>query len=268
MGIKFLRKNRMDVDTPNVTITITDAVASDNGQDYVNFLRDRKNTSGWATTGSTDAALTELEVDLFEEYTFDHIILTKHNFKSYTIQYWNGATYVDFSTAINETTNTLETTSHVFNSVSSSKIKLIVNGTFVVDDQKFMTQLIITELIGELTAQPEIKPKISKSKKVNSYLSGKGHIIRTIESSYIKIKKDNIILEADLALQETLVESFEGFLVWLCGGTVSQYDTIRKGYRLEDIPLMNCRNELEPEWGQSRYKNGMTFELDLIEVNE
>ena len=60
--ILFLRKNHIDLNRPNPVITITDAAASNTGQDSVIFLRNRNNISGWLTTGSEDATPTVMTV--------------------------------------------------------------------------------------------------------------------------------------------------------------------------------------------------------------
>ena len=62
--IKFWRKSFIDADRTNHEITITDTVAENTGQDFVRFLRNRNNNSGWNTSGSTDAAQTQILVNL------------------------------------------------------------------------------------------------------------------------------------------------------------------------------------------------------------
>lgn len=269
MGIKFFKKNKIDLDFSGVTITITDAVASNTGQSFVNYLRNRNNTSGWMTTDSSDAANTQIDVVLTGRKDFDRIVLVKHNFKAYTIQYYDEdlLAYTDFSTAVNVSNNAVTTTTHSFNSVSTSKFRIIITGTMVANADKSLCQLILTEDIGEMISQPEITPVIDKSRKVTKYLSGKSHIIRSIDTFGVRLRKKNVDVAADQELVETLFDSFEGFHVWLSGGDISQYVNVRKGYRLEDIYLMNLSNEYEPEWDGSYFKNGLNIDLRLVEVN-
>lgn len=270
MGIKFYRKNKIDLSFDQGTITVTDTTATNNGQDFVNFLRNRDNTSGWATTGSNDAANTQLDIDfVVGRKDIDSIILVGHNFKAYTIQYYNADTssWADFSTPINVTNNSTDTTEHQFNSVSTSQVRLIITETFNTDDDKFLKQFIVTEEIGEFQIQPEVEPIIDRSRRVSRYISGKSHIIRSIEAFNVRLKKKNVTTENELAIVESLHDNFEGFLVWLSGGTETQYDTIRKGWRLEDIYLMNLQNEQEIAWSDYRYQHGMDIDLRLVEVN-
>lgn len=269
MGIKFFKKNKIDLDFTDVTITITDATATDNGNDYVSYLRNRDNTSGWMTTDSNDAANTQIDVVLTGRKDFDRIILVKHNFKAYTIQYYDEdtAAWTDFSTVVNVSANTADVTSHSFNTVNTAKFRIIITGTMVADADKSLCQLILTEDIGEFTIQPEVTPEIDKSRRASKYLSGKSHIVRSIEAFNVRLRKRSVDIAADQLIVETLFDTFEGFLVWLCGGDESQYTTVRKGYRLEDIYFMNLTNEYTPEWNDSYYKNGLDIDLRLTEIN-
>lgn len=269
MGIKFFKKNKIDLDF-TATITITDGVADNDGQDFVNFLRNRDNFSGWSTTGSTDAANTELVAEMDGAKDIDRIFLVKHNFKNFTIQYWDedSLTWTNFSTAINVTNNTLETSYFEFNSVYTSKIKLVITGTMTPDADKFLNQLIMTEEIGTLVTQPIIQPKIDRTRKVTKFLSGKVFISRSVPSFEVKIKMNSVTSENDLALCETLFNSLESFLVWISGGDIAQFNNqVRVGYRLEDIYLVNIDNEYTPQYEESRWAFGVPINLGLQETN-
>ena len=60
-------RNKIDLTNPNVVITVTDATADNDGQDFVDLMRNRRNDSGWATTQSNDAANTQLDIVMSEE---------------------------------------------------------------------------------------------------------------------------------------------------------------------------------------------------------
>lgn len=154
--IIWFEKNKLDQDNESASITVTDLVAENDGAEFVDRMRNRDNRSAWMTTLSTDAANTQLDIDLGEDEFISDIILVKHNFKSYTIQYWNGTTYINFSTVI-APTNDQNSTSHFnFNKIESSKIRIVIFGTQVADDDKELFQLIITDRIGQLNGWPEI----------------------------------------------------------------------------------------------------------------
>src|SRR4051812_33469430 len=99
--ICVFKKNLIDLSNTNGVLTVTDATATNNGQTFVDFIRNRNNSSAWLTTGSNDAANTQIDVDLGETRDITDIILVKHNWKAYTIKYsTDGVSYSDFTSAI------------------------------------------------------------------------------------------------------------------------------------------------------------------------
>jgi hypothetical protein len=259
--IVFLNKNKLDISNPNVTLTASE------GQDYVDLVRNRSNTSAWVTTDSDDADLTNIVFDFGETRTLSEIILVKHNLKSYTIQYWNGATYVNFSTIIAPTANALDTTHHTFTQVETDKIKLVINGTMVADEDKYIFQVIATTRIGQFTGYPIISGfEIDRNRVINQMLSGKKSIIENIGgiSFDLSVKFWNIV--SDIGIVESLYDASEGFIVWVCGGQESQFFTPVKGYRVEDMILMKCANEYNPDFVKGCYLNGLDLKIKLAEV--
>lgn len=266
-GIKFYDKNLIDLDSENVTITVTDSTADNNGQDFVDFMRNRKNTSAWRTTGSNDAANTQLDINLGDERSIDRIILVDNNFDSYTIQYFNGSSYVDFSTAINVSGNTSTTIEHTFDSVSVSLIRIIITGTIVADSDKSLAQLIITSLLGQLKGFPQIrKPTISREKKTLNMLSGKKHIIRQVGSFSCDLKAITISDNDDLALIEEIYFKNDGVLMWINGGDDTQFNRTNIGFRAKDIYLVSPADEYEPEHFEFVYSFGTKLDMKLVEV--
>lgn len=266
-AIKFYEKNIIDIDADNITITITDAIATDNGSSYVDYLRNRNNDSLWSTTGSTDAANTQIDVDMTDTYTFDRILLVGHNFKAYTIQYHNGATYVNFSTAISESTNTNTTNEHQFTAVQASKIRIIITGAQVVDADKYLKQLIICESIGQLQGWPEINnPTYSINKRELKMLSGKSFLNRQRGNFSVDLSVSNYNVSTDLDIVEHIYFSIKGVLVWINAGDSTQFAREHISYRSEDIFLMLPRDEYSPEFYKSLYQSGIKLNMKLIEV--
>lgn len=265
----FFEKNKLDLDLgTRVTITVTDAIATDNGQAFVNYLRDRKNDTGFATTGSTDAAGTLFEFDFGDLVTIDRLLLIGMNFKAYTAQYWNGVGWTAFSTPIVETVNTDTEKLHEFNSVEIERFRVQVNGTFVANDDKFWSQIIATEYVGEFVSfQPNIEDFVlGKNKRTIKMLSGKGKVTRHVGGAQMRIRKNNVTSDADLSLLETLHDYYDGFLVWPSGGDITDFPTQRRGWRKKDIFFMNIETELNASWEAGRYRWGMPVDPVLIEV--
>lgn len=260
--IAFFNKSACDISNTEVVATASE------GQTYVEFMFNRSNLSAWVTTGSVDANNTNIVVDFVDQEILTDIILILHNFKSYTIQYWNGSSYVDFSTPINVSGNTSATTRHTFNSVTTTKIKLIITGTMVANSDKYLYQFIATSSIGQFAAWPEIrKPTLSRNRQKSLALSGKMAINEQVGAYSTTINLQSWQNSADLTILESLFSANKGFLVWLCGGDESQFSPqAPMGYRLQDLFLMKCQNEYSPEYYSYIYKCGIKIQMDLVEV--
>lgn len=267
MGIKFFRKNFLDITNENPSITVTDGVATDAGNDFVDLMRNRNNNSGWATTDSSDAGTTTMVVQFGETRSFSDILLVGHNFKNYTLKYYDGSAYQNFSTAVAPTDNTASTTYHTFTEVSSTALQLKINGTQTPNQDKYLKQFIVTELLGTLDFEPEVQPQWDRDRKVTKFISGKNFVAKSVGGFNCRIRMKNAGNSSSFSLIESLFETYEGFLVWLCGGDTTQFEHVRQGYRLEDIFLMDIVNEYSPEFIESRWYQGLSVDLKLVEVS-
>ena len=142
----------------------TDINAS-TGQDSASFCIDRNPITYWRSVGSNDVTTEELEIVFTENMTFDRILLLDHNFKGYNIQYFSGGTYVHFSNVvgisgamanITETAFDQDTSYYEFTQVTTSKIRIQILTTQVVDQEKYLNQAIVCSEIGTLQGYPEI----------------------------------------------------------------------------------------------------------------
>lgn len=259
--IMFFKKSIADLANTDVVLTASE------GDDFADFVRNRNNFSAWLTTGSTDASNTTFEIDFIDAKPISDILLLKHNFKAYTIQYWDGSTYQNFSPSISETTNTAESNYYRFTQVSSSKVKLTITGTQTANAEKFLYQFIVTSRLGQLNAWPIISdPLASRNKKKNQTLSGKMSIAENVGFFSCKLGVKILTNETDLVLIETLFGTTEGFLVWINGNSDSQFRSLRQGYRKEDLFLMKCSNEWSPEYYKGLYQSGIVIDMKLEEV--
>lgn len=264
--ILFMEKSKCDLDNINCTITITDAIASSTGDTIIDFIRNRSNDSSWLTTGSTDAANTELLVDIGDNSTISDIILMQHNWASYTVQYWTGSAYADFTPAISETGTIVDTTHHTFADVNTNRIKIIIGSTQTVDADKQLSQLVITKRFGSLAAWPTIKnPLVSLNKRKSRMLSGKTFVTETTGYFACDLEVKILKSDADLTIVENIFMNRQGLLLWLCGGDQDQFSSIRMGYRLKDLYLVRPTNEWKPEWYKGLYTSGMKINIKLEE---
>ncbi len=269
MGIRVFEKNKIDLDFESVIMSVIDATALDDGANTLNFLRNRNNFSGFGTTGSDDAANTQIDVDMGDTIAIDRILLVNHNFKAYTIQYFDGFSFVDFSTPISETVNTETDTYHEFDSVDAQLIRLIITGTLIADDDKLISQFIITKSTGEFVNQLNVSEiTFDKSRESIQTLSKKFRVVTNIGSYGTRLRKNNVVSSNDLDLQETIFDSIEGLLIWINSDDTAQFAPtgVRSGYRAKDIFLMLPMNEYSPAYANGRWCEGVAIDIRLVEV--
>ncbi len=262
--IRIFEANNVDLLNNNVSITITDAVATSTGSTIVDFMRNRSLDSAWITTDSTDAAGTQIDVSLGDARDISDILILGHNLKSFTLSTFNGVTYDQQFTT---TTETEDVTYIQFTEVSTTAIRIVVNGTQTADDDKFIKRLIVTKLFGQFNGFPKIQsPTNSTNKKTTKMLSGKISLTEGVGSFQCKLNVENFFDTADLQLIENVFLARNGVEVWLSGGDEDQFTLALKGYRRLDVYRMRPKNEYKPEWAKGIYVLGTKQTLDLVEV--
>jgi len=266
--IKTYEKNKLDQDNEAASITITDGVADDTGQAIVDLVRDRSNTTGHSTTGSDDTANTQYDIDLIDPFSVNRIILVDHNFDSYTFQYWDGAAFVDFSTAISEVGNAATTNFHSFNAVTPTLFRLIVQGTIVANADKRIAQIIITKDVGTFVAEPDLSRVIfDTDKKTTRLISGKRHISRKANSLMVRAVFPANKLQADIDLIKDLYTSFEGRLISLVGADDSGVGLTVDAFRDKDIFLMTPADDYNTAFMDGRFAHGQKNTINLVEAS-
>lgn len=259
--IRFFEKNKGDFSDQAVVLTASQ------GNDYTERATDRNDATAWMTTGSVDSDNTTFEMDFGETKRIDTIMLLKHNFKSYEVQYWDGASWTNFATDIDETNYADASSFHQFAAVETDKIKLTIRGTQTANEDKYLYHFIATEEIGQFNGWPQIKrTTLSRNRLRTKMLSGKESIREQIGAFSCQLTVTTLRDSSDLTLIERLHYQNDGFLVWLSGGDEDQFSSVRRGYRLEDIYLCKCATELVNDWYQGIYSNGIVVKFDLVEV--
>lgn len=259
--IIFFTKNAADYQDPAVLLTASEANA------FAPQVQDRSNQTGWMTTGSVDANNTTLTCNFQNLKFLTDILLVGHNFGTFTIKYWNGVAYVDFSTPINVVGSTDSTTRFTFTQIQTTMIQVTILGTQVPNTDKKLNQLIATTLIGQLNGWPLIqKPTFNLNKATNLMLSGKTYLGYNLPGFSCTLSVSIWSNPADLTVIETLYGSGNGFLVWLCGGSTVQFSSQRQGYRLQDLFLMKPSDNYMPEWANGLYQSGLKISMALVEV--
>lgn len=260
--IRFFKKSACDFEKAVV-------VTASEGQASASFLFDRSNRTAWGTSGSVDSNNTQIVVNMGDVMTIDSILLLKHNFKNFLLEYWDdiGLLWLGFATPIHPTASTDASSFFNFPAVNTSQLRLTIFGTQVANSDKLLCQFIATSQIGQLNGWPKFsKPTMARNLVQQQMLSGKSHILKNVGFYATDLTVENWSDDADLTIVEALYNSSEGFLFWPCGGDQTQFSSLRQGYRLEDIFLTQVSNEFSPEWAQGFYKCGMQMDISLTEV--
>jgi len=254
-NIKFFDANVLNEDA---TYTLTSA-----DSDLANYLYDRDRTTKLTSVGSDDVTDEVYLITFASAKTVDAIIVDNHNIKAGDIKYWNGAAYVDFSTAISYSGNTNSTDYHTFDSVSTERIQITMNTTQVVDAQKFIGQFYAFEELGTLTANPSSWSQSFPEASLNHTGADKGSIYVLFGKKYkCKMSFDNAV-DADVTLIETLKNNGQSFFIWPCGSTTTFTDI---GFRVQDIFFVNFTSPFNPQPRNDLLGVGTTLDVSMEEV--
>lgn len=266
--IKFLRKNLLDLNNQNATITITDGVATNTGQNSVNLMRNRDNVSGWLTTGSDDTADTVIESSFGGDlYDLDHVQLNRHNFKDFLIEYQDVSNV--WQTYENVTDNETATTIHTKETpVEARGVRITVYSTIIADADKELRQFICTYKIHQFNGWPQIKkPTFSRNRRVNKMPSGRVNITKTRGTFSCDLRIQVTSNENDLIIHENLYERNEGVLLLITGGDETQFNSNRINFRNEDIVLVLPVDEYTNPHYKDITSNGIIVNMSLAEVD-
>lgn len=270
--IQFFYKNRLDLEFTDIQITVTDSVAVNTGQDYVNFMRDRKNYTAWQTTESSDAGGTQLLVEYGDFRDIDSIFFLGHNLKDYSVEYWTGLTWSlvtlqEDNSTVAPTNDTNSSSFYYINKVNTDKIRITINGTQTADADKRIQQLVTTERIGKLDGWPVIRrPQVETNKRRTKMLSGKTRLVESLEAFSCTLDVRNWNKQNDIDILELIYFIRDGVLIWINSNKPEQFALDLKGYRKEDLFLVRPRDSWRPELVEGLYKTGIKASVPLVEV--
>jgi hypothetical protein len=252
----FFTKNRL---RDNCTFTFTSALESIAG-----VLYDRDRTTTLESVGSDDVTPEVWDIEFSAAQDIDTLIVDAHNIKSGGIQYWNGATFVAFSTPATWSSNALATSVFSFNTVSTTKIRITMNTTFVVDAQKTVGLIYAMATIG----QPSVGPATIDREFVEdsrSHKKSSGGVLYVYFGARIVLKylfTDSN--ESDVSLFSTLKNLDTEFFIWPCGSVASA--TVDVSMRVYDLYLVNYVNNFKPDFKSNILGIGSRISIDFKEV--
>ena len=270
-GIKILKKNKgLYKDGTTITATSNNSSAS-------NMIDISKYTE-WRSSGSDDTTVEQIIVTFPKYKTINRIMMLDHNLKDYGVAWWDGSAYVAFTSVIGldgsqsfviETSFSDSSSYYEFDSVNTPKIRINCNKTQVADAEKYISTLIFTEELGTFAGFPVVSNySLSSNETIQKTLSHKAKVFKSFQTVGFSLGFKTYPSESDLTLLETLLNSVDPFLVWLCGGyrgtAYFQKKTIQ-GFNLEDAYQMQTVGSFNPSYTANIYINGVDQTFNLIE---
>lgn len=122
------------------------------------YMFDRDPDSKWTTSGANDDATSVTAIiEFFEdgvavERDIDRLLLINHNFKAWTLEYWDGAAWQPLTS---ETVDDEEITFKTFGQVSTTKVRLTVTETQVADQEKEVGEIIVCAILLDPARDPD-----------------------------------------------------------------------------------------------------------------
>ena len=253
-NVKFFSKNLLD---ENGTYVFTSA-----SQIAASYLYDRSATTKFESVGSDDVTNEVMTIIFTGSKTIDRIFMNIHNIKSGTIKYWNGASYVDFSTAIALSGNADTTSYFEFDSVDTDKLQVTLSTTIVVDAEKSIAGLLAFTELGTMDSNASKVKKSYPKKSVQRENSDGGSINVIFGKKYKANWKFTDASVSDVILMETVDNLGSPVFIWPCGGTgLTDY-----GFRLQDIYFVNYISAFDPNQKSDLPDIASIIDCDFKEV--
>lgn len=260
MPIKFIDMSYADIETTSI-LTVS------SGATLLDRLRDRRFQTQWSSIGSNDTITETLTIDFGTTKTVDYIQLLNMNWKEFTIKYDVTGTPTDFSIPINETVNIDENKIYNnFTGVNTTKIYITITKTIIVNQQKAIGELIISQVLGTLIGYPSTTLKLNKNKIIKKMLRGRIKVVDRDETTTISLQFKTYPIDADMILIESLWERTNPFYILLSGNSESDFTYLRRGWRDEDMKLVAIVGDYDPNYYKNLYFSGVDFSIDFQEV--
>lgn len=226
----------------------------------------------WDSVGSNDTTSETLTIT-FDSTKIDRLFILGHNLKDYTITYGAGALAftnvlgVDgLKSGISETEFAENTSYYEFDEVTTSQINITARKTQITDSDKYITGLIVTRELGTFKGYPSIKPNIDAEERRVKALSGKYITQKSFEVFNVKFSMQHTE-QSDIDLFDTMFESQESFLLWLCGGKYgsSNFSVSFKNWRLQDLYQVQTYGRMNTSFRKNIYTSSPMTSLSLAE---
>lgn len=272
-GIKFFQRSKCLLEDGA-------SIVASSGDASADRCLDRNPVSYYRSVGSTDMTNETLEITFDSMKTFSRILLLDHNFKEFSVKYDVAGVWTDFANVvdldgsqatISETVYSKDTAYYEFDSVTTGKILISVLKTQVVDAEKYLNQVIVTNEIGTLQGYPQIR-NIGLDRNIRNEKMLSGRVLSMKSDEFFKVGLDfkdyPASLSDDIDLIFSLHDIEEPFLIWLCGGKYGSnyFRKQARGYRLRDVIAVQLIAPLAPIYSDNVYVNSLNFSASFQEA--
>jgi len=224
------------------------------------YLYDENDSHKLSSVASSDTVSEVWEFEFTGQQTVTAFQLANHNIKDFTIKYWSTTAYVTFTPAIAETINSATYNYYDnFNKVTS-KIQLTMNKTIVADQEKSVGEFRVLNKIGEMSRNPKkADVKYPENSKIYYTDSKENVTVLFGVTTRFDLEFKNLP-SADIDILETCKYLGSPFYVWLAPGGNTY---ARRGWRIEDITLVNYTNAFDPSISDNLMANGEDIKVTL-----
>jgi len=212
--IRFFTSNYVN---SKCTFSFTSALLANSS-----MLYDRMDNTRLVSVGSNDTTDEVWDITFPISTTINSIFAKDHNIKSGNIKYWDGAAFVNFSSAISWSANTATDSFFQFTAVATTKIRVTMNTTMVANAQKYINTLFVMNEYGPLsngylTNKVGPEDKTTYHEDVINYDSGGAMVIPYGKSFAADVMLGNLN-STDSNLLYTMKNSGRPIIVYPCGG--------------------------------------------------
>lgn len=250
---------RMNAINSTTTFSLTSASTAS-----TNYLFDDNDATKLQSIASSDTVSEIWDFTFTGPVSVSALHLANHNFKQFSIKKWSTTAFVDFSTPIATTTNS--GTYHfmdTFTPCVTSKIRIQADTTIVADAQKSAGQFRVLSMIGEMSKNPK-KAVVKYHENSKNYYTDSKENVFVLFGTSMKMDLDWVNLQAtDMTILESCKYLGEPFYAYLAPGGNTY---ARRGWRIQDIILVNYTNSFDPKISDNLMANGEDIKITLESV--
>lgn len=256
---------------PNLIDGDTDIISTSSGSATIDFIYDYNGSVQWVSQGSDDSTQEIIDIIFLNvdgnkiQRTVDRLILINCNLKDFKVQYsdWISGSWTAWAD-IAGTTFTTNSDSNLILSISQGfywRIRLVMNKTFVADDEKKIGQFIITSVKYELP-EPMTAYNIKNVSGVNIYRLYNGQLNKVIRhDKYAATVEFGQVSETVRDELRDIYDQHKSFL-WI----PEPYDENGDDYKIDEFYLVQWTRPWEERYYTVVKSVGYNIRMMLEEV--